>query len=102
MCVVVEVPIGRIQNANSPTRAQDADKLADRLGLVWEGGEGESAENEIEAGVSKAQRLSVHELKINPSESATREFRRRPRKHRLGQVHADDPCLAPQVSGRFE
>jgi len=53
MCVVVEVPIGGIQNANSPTRAQDADKPADRLGLVCEGGEGESAENEVEARVPK-------------------------------------------------
>src|SRR5436309_14967841 len=98
MCVVVEVPIGGIQNANSPTRAQDADKLADRLGLVWEGGEGESAENEVEARVRKAQRLSVHELKINPSDSVSFKFGGRARKHRRCQIHTDEPCRAPNVS----
>jgi hypothetical protein len=41
-------------------------------------------------------------LKVNPSESAPLDFSRRPRKHRLCQIHANQPCVAPHVAGRFK
>ena len=50
----------------------------------------------------ESAKLSVHELKINPWESAPLDFGRRPRKHRRCQIHTDEPCLAPNVSDRFE
>jgi len=41
-------------------------------------------------------------LKVNPQESAPLKFSRRPRKHRLCQIHADEPRRAPNVADRFK
>jgi hypothetical protein len=49
----------------------------------------------------RSSATQLHDLKVNPSESAPLDFSRRPRKHRLCQIHADEPRLAAHVAGRF-